>query len=910
MKIILIILILISLLPLSSQYLEDHQYPPGIKWKKIDVQGFEVIFPEEITYEGQRVASFLEYINPFITENLKKKQKTISLFLSNSGIFSNGYVQLAPRKSEWYSTPPQSMFLGNLDWYSGLALHEGRHIYQFEKLNRGFTRTSSILFGELGRALFTFFSAPQWYFEGDSVFTETIFSGGGRGRVPDFEMGTRALLLSEIKYSYNKSYLSSYKDFTPGVYSLGYFLVSHLKRNYPPDTINKILKHSSSYSFYPLIFYNSIKKYTGRSMNEIYSDAMDELKEIWEGHNNKTTKTEFRKINRKKKGSRTLYTYPRFLENGNIIVQKHSLSLPLTLIEMKKNGKEEKIKVIRPIGSYYNNLSVNGDLVVWSEPKSDPRWQKRSYAEIVIFNIRNRRTRRITSGSRLFSPSLSPGGNKIAAVRFSKKRLSSLVILDTQSGKILNEIDARDKKRFITPVWDRSGKNIAVIIEQNGKTGLSLYNTETLSHTEIISPVYENISDPVFYRNHVLYGSSYSGINNIYAVNVNTAERFRITSSKFGSFYPEVSPDEKRLVYCDYNILGMDIVEINLEKDTWVPFDQINTARTEYFKNPLNRNSLKNITIRENIPEKVYPVKKYNRFKNLLNFHSWIINPSLPEPSIEIYSNNKLNTTSVTGGLRYNTNEKTSRLFAKAEYGGLFPRLSLELSSGERYSGEPGTSEWNETELNFNIRVPLNLSRGAFNKFLSISSELSLINISSDSNFPVNGNIFSLSYRLNYLNYKIFSKRDLQPRWGWYLSTVFTHTPGNNFYKGELFSFKGGVYLPGIFKHNHLKLSFAYEKQDPLNYIFSSYIPFSKGYDQVFHKNLIYASADYSFPIAYPDFSMGKLLYLKRIKGNIFYNYLRGYDTSVITNYNSAGVEIRGDMNLLTIPVDLEAGCR
>lgn len=914
MKSVVLILILILLTPLFPQGLNNDQYPPGIKWKKIDTSLFEIVFPEEITGEGQRVANLLEYINPFISETMLNKQKKISLFLSNRGIFSNGYFQMAPRKSEWFSTPPQTMFLGNLEWYSALALHEGRHIVQFEKLNRGFTRAGGFLFGELGRALFTFFSAPQWYFEGDSVYTETAFSGGGRGRVPEFEMSTRALLLSGKRYSYNKSYLSSYKNFTPGIYPLGYFLISHLKRHYPPGTIDKILSYSSKYSFYPLIFYTSIKKATGKSMNEIYNDTMDELQKIWQKQYTEKDLTGFRKINSKKKDSRTLYTYPRFSGNGNIIAQKYSLSNPLTLIELKKNGEEKKIKELKTVDHIYNNLSVSGNLVAWSEPVKDPRWQKRSFAEIVIFDIKTGKTRRITSQSRFFSPALSPDGSKIAAIRFSKRRRSSLVILDTLSGKLLNEINSTDNVLFITPAWDRSGKNIIMVQEKYGRKGLVLFNIENSIKTEIIPPFDENISNPVFFKDYILYGSSYSGINNIYSVNIDSGERFCITSSRFGSFFPEVSPDEKKLIYCEYDHLGMDIVESELNNETWIPVEEINTGGTDYFKTLRNNNILKDITLSENIPEKIYPVKKYNSFKNLLNFHSWIIDPSLPEPSLEIYSNNKLNTTSVTGGFRYNTNEKTSTVFTKAEYGGFFPKFDFEFSHGGRNSGLPDDLKWKETRLRLGIGVPLNLSRGVFNRYLFFSTKFSIERLSFDPGenimAPGNGYLFSISYRFNYLNYKAFSRRDLQPKWGNYFSAAFTHSPANTEYKGKLLSLRGGAYLPGILKHNHLKLTLAYERQDPLNYIFSSFIPFSRGYEQVFHKKLVSASVDYSFPIAYPDLELGKFLYIKRIKGAIFYDLLTGYNSSAIYNYNSAGIELKADVNLFTLPVNIESGCR
>ena len=63
---------------------------------------------------------------------------------------------------------------------------------------------------------------PPWFFEGDAVFTETLLSNAGRGRMPYFEGQYRALLLTGNSLNYEKNSAGSYKKLIPNIYNMGY----------------------------------------------------------------------------------------------------------------------------------------------------------------------------------------------------------------------------------------------------------------------------------------------------------------------------------------------------------------------------------------------------------------------------------------------------------------------------------------------------------------------------------------------------------------------------------------------------------------------------------------------------------------------------------------------------------------
>ena len=160
------------------------QNPSAMEWSKIDTEHFEIIFPKGIEKQAQRVSHLLETAYPLVSRSLEVYPKKISLILQNQSTVSNGFVTLAPRRSEWYTTPAMDPELTNTEWLKTLAVHEFRHVVQFQKTRQGFNRVLEIWLGEIGQALGIGLTLPPWFLEGDAVGIETALTKGGRGRLP------------------------------------------------------------------------------------------------------------------------------------------------------------------------------------------------------------------------------------------------------------------------------------------------------------------------------------------------------------------------------------------------------------------------------------------------------------------------------------------------------------------------------------------------------------------------------------------------------------------------------------------------------------------------------------------------------------------------------------------------------
>ena len=170
------------------------------------------------------------------------------------------------------------------------------------------------------------YSIPYWFFEGDAVAIETSLSEGGRGRIPQFDMPIRTMLLTNKKISYDKAKFGSYKTFVPGYYNLGYQLVSQARVMYGEDVWNKTLNHTSKISFWPYAFSRGLKKASGLNEKKLYKKVMSHLDSTWEDELKNITITNAKIINTKEKKSWTKYTEVNYLNENQIRNSLYPLS--------------------------------------------------------------------------------------------------------------------------------------------------------------------------------------------------------------------------------------------------------------------------------------------------------------------------------------------------------------------------------------------------------------------------------------------------------------------------------------------------------------------------------------------------------------------------------------------------------
>jgi hypothetical protein len=300
------------------------------------------------------------------------------------------------------------------------------------------------------------------------------------------------------------------------------------------------------------------------------------------------------------------------------------------------------------------------------------------------------------------------------------------------------------------------------------------------------------------------------------------------------------------------------------------------------------------------IKSRQYPITNYKKSTKLLNFHSWRPYYEDPEFSFSLYGENILNTLQTEVYYLYNENEKTSGLGANAVYGGWFPQVSLgsQYTFDRTRSISGKTKQWDQVDSRIGLIIPLSSTSGRtiknFNTGTYYAYRSDRIKGLSRQDFS-NSNFSYLIHFINFSQQVPSAVQHIFPRLGYSLSTQFNHTISN---KKSWQSLSGAtLYLPGLASTHSLVLTAAWQETDTSNVFFGNRFSYSRGYPEAYFSRMWRGSANYHFPIIYPDWGFGNILYLLRIRGNAFYDFTRVYatDKKVFRDQRSAGGEIYFD---------------
>lgn len=897
------ILILTNSLTLQAQVADYGQNPPSLRWKYIQADKFDLVFPEQMESEALRLAAAIDQVYGSVAKSLQREPAPITIVLQNQGVESNGFVLLAPRRTEFFAVPPQDVDPN--DWLTGLAVHELRHVVQIDKSRQGFSKLISVLFGEEAQIALFGITLPPWFYEGDAVGIETLLSQAGRGRLPAWEIEFRANVLDGKKYSYSKAYLGSFKDMVPDHYRLGYFMVTKLRRDYGDETLNRVLDRTARYPFIPYPFSSSVKKYTGLRTKELYKATVNELDSAWKSRDI-PAQTSVTRHNRRKDRVETHYLFPAGI-NDNLICLKKGLAntSAITMIN-RSSGKETTLKKI----GFQNtdHIHYGNGKVVWDEMRFDKRYEYRSWSVICILDLASGKTKRLTKKTRYFAPSLSPDASKLVAVEWAPSYRSSLVVLDAENGYLLKRFEMPAGNTLQTPVFSADGTKVfSVVTSAEGKSFISC-DLQTGKTAYLMPFMHRQISRPAAYKNYILFNAEYSGKDELYAYDLQTREFKQITRSAFGAFNPQVS--NGTLLYNDFTSSGFDIVSIPLNEESWIKTDYSNSQFISYFEKLIPR---EHTTVLNNITVKSYTVKKYPEWKKLFYFHSLtpFTDPEIDFRSsftgLRLKSTNILNTLNAYAGYGWRR-PGLNRFEAGLSYKKYYPFIDLDFSATDRIllvKDSLSTEREIKTLENTwrgSIGLPFSFSKGSIFYYFRIDAGTSYTTRTEPVNAPSNfisRIAFPAFYQLRMQRNQRRSARDLAPRFGQNLTFFYTHSPGNG--SNSLAAMRTLFYFPGILPHHSLSLRFN-EQEDGTTSLSSLVIPLPRGNYRPDNITGLYNSLliDYRFPLFYPDLELSGLAYVKRIRAGLFADFENVSRIKFLKNdLYSYGFSLDADMHLL-----------
>ena len=877
----------LSLAEVSAQQFGGN--PPSHKWKQINTDSARIIFPVGMDSQANRVASVIHYLAAERPVSLGSQLKKIDVVLQNQTIIPNAYVQLGPFRSEFFLTPPSNNFeQGGISWGDQLAVHEYRHVQQFNNFNNGLSKFMKTIFGQEGYALAINAAIPDWFYEGDAVYNETLLTNQGRGRLPLFLNTYPSLWQAGKKYPWMKLRNGSLKDYVPNHYNLGYLLVNYGQEKYGVDFWTKVTKDASAYKglFYP--FQSAIKRHAGIDYKTFTQQAFEFYKK--EVTRVSTSRDEY--VVPVKKGYVTNYYFPYAAGNDSLLYLKTSYRRRPAFY-IKDAAGEHKLKV-KDI-SIDEQFSFRNGKIVYAAYETDARWGWKDYSVIKMLDVQTGKQRKLTSKSKYFTPDISADGSKVAAVQNDVNGKSELHIVDVNTGQLIKSIHSTEIMLFTDPKFIDENSVVTAVRLTDGQMALATAEISTGNTMRLTPSSFNVVGFPCVDKGIIYFTASYGGNDDVFAIRLNDKKIFKISNGPLGNYFANAG--NGKISWSAFTAEGYQLKQIEEKNISW---NEAVSATSEKLidKFPLSLTNAYSDILLHKVKARNFPVSKYKKGTNLLNFHSW--RPYYEDPifTFSLYGENVLNTLQTELYYLYNENEKTSAVGFNAVYGAWFPYLNFGTEFTFNREDITGNKprQWNQLDTRIGLNIPLSITSGQTFKNFNVGSYYVLRNQFNKGFFKDSLGNTSFGYLQHFISWSQQVQRATQhiyPRLGYALSGTYRHAISN--YEGNQFITNGTLYLPGLMSAHNLLLTGSFQQRDTLGQVsFGNRFAYSRGYTGRYFSRMWRLSANYHLPLIYPDWGFGNILYLQRIRGNIFYDFTKVYsrDKKTTRDQRSVGGEI------------------
>jgi hypothetical protein len=323
-----------------------------------------------------------------------------------------------------------------------------------------------------------------------------------------------------------------------------------------------------------------------------------------------------------------------------------------------------------------------------------------------------------------------------------------------------------------------------------------------------------------------------------------------------------------------------------------------------------------------------YGVRRYSPLQHAFNVFSYgvVQSPAGNSVSLGLRSQDLLNTTQVFAGVGYDQVERTLSAVGAVSYQALFPVFDVDVTHGGRDAtiitrdGTARRDQWQYTRLTAGMRLPLNLTRSKYFQGLTVGTYF-LHEKVYDYDLPTRRYsepgpgrpLNALQTTVSYASQLRRSARDVAPRGGFTFLGTWRTTPFGAGLDATQWAAQSSVFLPGLGAHHALRLRAGYQRQYQTDYQFAPAVSFPRGEGYISFDRLRAASVDYSLPLAFTHWELGRWLYVQRLRATVFGDVAQGTDshgTPLQLQYRNVGADALVLFNVLRLRTPIEAGMR
>ena len=899
-------------------------HPPSVDWQQIVLPEGRIVFPKGFEARAKRVATLLELLEAKHNRSVGEQHYPFDLVLQTTNTTINGYVGLAPFRSEFFVTPPQQQnLLSTTEWTDLLTIHEYRHVQQNSNERRGITKLASYLFGQQGWAGFSFLATPNWFSEGDAVIAETALSAGGRGRTPAFSGELRALLDNDIVYRYSRARNGSFKKLVPDHYRYGYAMLTLGRERFGNDVWKSVFQDGAAYRGLFYSFSRALRKKTGYTTPEWYRTTMNQLET--EQDSAQAARGPFTEgIPRGQEHKSVVnYRFPQMDEYAKLYALRSGYQYRPALVRIAENGgKDEHVTYVGIQREPYVDLRDN--LAVWMENRQHPRYTNLDYSEIIVYELNSGRKRQLTSGGKYFYPTLSPDRREIAAVYHDPLAgPPRLVILATDSGDILEDYRI-GATALLQPRFGPDGRTVYFLHQDYAGIAIRALDRDGGKVATVRTRSTANIDQLRVVHGTLTFSSGRDGIDNVYQLDPATGETRQLTNARIGALFPRiVTAGELYYATPTPRGLRLEVLPLGVPDQANGLYEGLpggtNPAGPNFFERPAAY-AAEAVDLPATVTPNDYPVTDASDKLFGYRLHSWTVAGTSVAPGFSIQGSNALNTVATDATILYNTNTDELITRASVSYGGWFPVLTATGAFTERSYTQilPGldtmnrlqgiTQNLNQTSFGLSASVPLRWISGEFATSLAPSVGLTQFLLKDRRGEELPANFTGLRVGLSGGAVRRRAFQQVQSTLG--LTANLIYERGLADATGSRFFLRSRVLLPGLLRTHGLTVGFDYQSEDTQNpYQYADFFQYTRGYNAPFNDDVYRLSVDYQFPLVHPDVGALGIYYLKRIRLNPFFDHGR-YNLAQLRDaqtINSAGSQFLFDGTVLNT-FDLSVG--
>ncbi|HZG23246.1 MAG TPA: hypothetical protein VEZ17_01640, partial [Chitinophagaceae bacterium] len=585
--------------------------------------------------------------------------------------------------------------------------------------------------------------------------------------------------------------------------------------------------------------------------------------------------------------------YPAFINDSAIIFVKTSYRRVPSFV-IREGNREMKLRVSDVSLDKY--FSYRNGRIVYASFRPDLRWGWKDYSDLNILDVKTGEQRRITPRSKYFSPDISADGQTIVAVKVDPGGKSALHLLDGASGKKLAALPNPSNLFYTYPKFLNDTAVVTAVRDTMGLMSMALVNLAG-NKTEFLTPFSYNVLGFPFVFNDTLYfTAANNNVDRLFAYTLASKQLFRLVTPNnqdiTGDYQPAVSPT--RIAWTHFTSTGYRLEQVDKSGLGWesISKEEFSEPPPDFGLSSINNNPAGQFSGNVQMP-----VTRYPRSYRLVNFHS--LQPLVNDPvyMFSLIGENVLNTLQSELFFSYNRNEQYKQAGFNAAYGGWFPYISggVNYTMDRRGLYRNQRIYWDEWEVRGGLNLPLNLSKGRLFTSLNAGSDIVYNQPNFKGVFKDSLGNRSFAYLNNFLSFRNQvqqARQHIYPRFAQSLSLNYKKAVSN--YNSHQFLVNGYLYLPGFSVNHSLVLNLAYQQKDTLNQrSFSNNFPFSRGYNSENFYRMTKAGLNYHFPLCYPDAGFGNMIYLLRLRANLFYDHTVLRDSRLNSaTFRSVGTEV------------------